>query len=318
MKKAVILLIALMLISLGFLSGCTETDKNGTDESEIIDDGINNSPKIHNVYASSTDVEVGESISFDCDAIDYDGEIVSYYWDFNDDTYSTKKNPSHTFKESGSFFVTVKVIDNDNDSGSDFISIRVNEIVPEPEIIDHNSYSSGDYVYVVGLIENVGSENIEFVNLTVTLYDSANNIIASDWTYASPTLIEVGKRACFKNIFSDIPYFDHYSIDIETFENYGTQPYPYLVTSGVSGSIGTLGYEVNGYIKNTGSKIVDHVTVNAVLYDDYGKILDKDSRMFFDLYSGQTELFELICYDWNIEPSLIADYEIMIGYWFMP
>lgn len=317
MKKYLIAIgLVVLLLVVGF-SGCTETELNESTEPENIDDGINNSPKVRDVYASSTIIEVGESIDFSCDVIDYDGEIVSYYWDFDDGTNSTKQNPSHIYKKSGNYYVVVEPKDNDGGEGWGGIAIDVNDIVPDPEIIDHNSHSSGDFVYVVGLIENVASVNIEFVNLTITLYDSANNYITSEWTYASPTLIEAGERACFKASFSDTPYYDHYSIEIESFDRFGTQPYNYLVTSGVSDSIGTLGYEVTGNIKNTGSKVVDSVTVNVVFYDNDGKILDKESRMLFDLYAGQTESFSLTVYDWIIDPSSIANYELIIGYWIM-
>lgn len=77
------------------------------------------------IDASSTSGPKPLTVSFSADADDPDGEIVSYTWDFDDGTASSKKNPSHTFNEEGSFTVTLTVSDNYGASATDSIKINV-------------------------------------------------------------------------------------------------------------------------------------------------------------------------------------------------
>jgi PKD repeat protein len=52
------------------------------------------------------------------DASDDDGSLASWAWDFGDGQVSTTQNPTHDFSGSGSFRVTLVVIDGDANSGS--------------------------------------------------------------------------------------------------------------------------------------------------------------------------------------------------------
>lgn len=329
MKKIAILLIALMVISVGFLSGCTDTEKNETDESEIIDDGINNSPKVRNVYASSTNVEVGESIDFSCDAIDYDGEIVSYYWYFGDGTNSTKQNPSHNYKESGTFYVTVDPFDNDGDSGyGGFIVIRVNDIVPDPEIIDQSSYTWSDWLHIVGIIKNPSSVCVNDVEIKATLYDSAGNVIKTSLEYnpysdeyyydeANPKIIEPRDTGCFKITFQDVSYYDHYGLEIYSYRTDFNEGYnDDLIVSNIDFS----GGRIEGTIKNTGSNVYTFVQVHGIYYDKNGNIVSMETAYvgevddFYALYAGEESTFLCNIYSWELDTSIISDYELKIEY----
>jgi len=335
-KHLVIIGTAVLLLAVG-LSGCTETELNESDESENIDDGINNSPKVRDVYASSTNVAVGESIDFSCDVIDYDGEIVSYYWDFDDGTNSTKQNPSHSYKESGTFYVTLKIFDNDGDSGSGYIFIIVNDIVPDPEIIDHNSYTRNiDFVYIIGIIKNVASVCINNVEIKAVLYDSAGNVIKTSleynpysdeyyYSWAHPTIIESGDTGCFKITFQDVPYYDHYGIEIYSYKTDFNEGYDdSLVLENVDGGLedydfGSDYYNVGGIIKNTGSNAYLNVNVYGIFYDSIGKIIAVEYDMIgegfpFTLYAGQEESLSIQIADWEMDISQISDYELKIEY----
>ena len=71
----------------------------------------------------------GEPVTFDAsDAFDFDGEIVSYAWDFDGDGEpdATGVTVTHTFAQPGDYDVTLTVTDNDgnNDSLTDTVTVK--------------------------------------------------------------------------------------------------------------------------------------------------------------------------------------------------
>jgi len=57
------------------------------------------------------------TVNFTDESTSYDG-IVSWSWNFGDGTYSTERNPSHTYTQEGSYTVMLVVNEGDNDSSS--------------------------------------------------------------------------------------------------------------------------------------------------------------------------------------------------------
>jgi len=117
-KKLIIFGIIMILLFIG-LNGCTEQT---TTQQE------NQTP----VVSCSANVTSGEAplvVSFTGLGTDNDGTIISYYWDFDswyiDD--STEQNPTVTFTSSGTYYVTLTVKDNNNATGTDTITIVVEE-----------------------------------------------------------------------------------------------------------------------------------------------------------------------------------------------
>jgi PKD repeat protein len=55
-----------------------------------------------------------------------DGTIVSYFWDFGDQSTSNEPNPSHVYNTTGSFTAILRVFDNDDSSAEDSELIVVN------------------------------------------------------------------------------------------------------------------------------------------------------------------------------------------------
>jgi PKD repeat protein len=119
MKKQLIIVGMIWLLLVVGLSGCTEQT--------AIKQG-NKSP----IASCSANVTSGEAplvVSFKGLGTDEDGTIISYYWDFDswfiDD--STEQSPTVTFTDSGIYDVTLTVTDNDNATGTDIITIVIEE-----------------------------------------------------------------------------------------------------------------------------------------------------------------------------------------------
>lgn len=315
-KNFLILGIAVLLIVVG-LSGCTqqtltEQDIEEQQSEEIYQNLMNNKIGVSTISEIlDATIELWNSIGGNAYSyggyathiegdlwevgvyINADGDVTKYSWQYNVTT--DEETPLSSAAQ--------KLYKSDE------------EEIPEPEIIDHDSYSSGDFVYVFGTIKNIASVNIEYLKLTITLYDLGNNVIKSDFTYAHPTVIEPGMTACFKQIFSDTPYYDHYKIKVDSFEQFGIQPYHDLITTDVHDSVGSLGYEVSGNIKNIGSDVLPGVSIYAIFYDSNGKIIDVESDWISKLYAGQEESFRITVYDSHISPGIISDYELKIDYY---
>ncbi len=77
--------------------------------------------------ASATPV-VGEApleVSFFGSGTDSDGNIISYRWDFDDESTSNEQNPVHVFQNEGNYDVCFTVVDDDGETDLEWIEIIV-------------------------------------------------------------------------------------------------------------------------------------------------------------------------------------------------
>jgi PKD repeat protein len=73
-------------------------------------------------------------------SFDPDGNIVSYQWDFGDQTTSNQANPTHIFTTAGSYTVVLTVVDNDGSSAQDSAVV----IVTDDTTLFFDDFASGD------------------------------------------------------------------------------------------------------------------------------------------------------------------------------
>lgn len=101
---------------------------------------------------------MGEALSFSSDgSYDPDGSISKYYWDFQDGSTSTSRNPTHTFTVAATYYVYLKVTDNDGATDSDTVMVTVTQILP-------NGYFTINGQQVTdSMTLNTNSLNVEFV-----------------------------------------------------------------------------------------------------------------------------------------------------------
>ena len=108
----------------------TVRDDNGLEDIYILNIFVNK-PPIANVSISSMIIMLGESITFDAtDSYDLDGDIDFYYWNFDDGRTSNLVVKEHTFRDSGIFNVSLKLIDNLNDISTTYYTIEVINSLP--------------------------------------------------------------------------------------------------------------------------------------------------------------------------------------------
>lgn len=77
-----------------------------------------NAPPNASFTHSPTFPTTADTIQFSDASTDSDGSIEEWFWDFGDGNYSTVQNPTYQYAESGTYWVTLTVTDNDNATNS--------------------------------------------------------------------------------------------------------------------------------------------------------------------------------------------------------
>ena len=78
---------------------------------------VNEPPNASFTY-SPTFPTTADTVQFTDTSTDSDGWIEKWFWDFGDGNHSTLQNPTHQYAESGTYWVTLTVTDNDNATNS--------------------------------------------------------------------------------------------------------------------------------------------------------------------------------------------------------
>ena len=90
---------------------------------------VNQPPQV-SVSASPTSGSSPLFVSFSSSAVDLDGYVASYSWNFADGTTSNLPNPTHTFQSPGTYPVYLQVTDNSQATTTK--GIQINVISPTP------------------------------------------------------------------------------------------------------------------------------------------------------------------------------------------
>jgi len=144
---------------------------------------------------------VGQPIAFDGSASTDDGWIVSYDWDFGDDTTDSGMVVDHIFDKVGTYTVSLTVTDNDGETDTRSRTIDVVEWMeggefPDildawPEKYEWNEVAKGRELMLFALVGNPTEDDYE-VYVEFTVFDRENGgqlgKIATD-----PKIIEAGE-----------------------------------------------------------------------------------------------------------------------------
>ena len=99
------------------------------------------------ISANPTVITEGETVAFSAEGSkpgDPDGEIISYDWDFGDESTGAGVNVEHTYPRSGHYTVTLTVTDYENLSATDSVSITVEPTPVLSVSISTDSIPSGE------------------------------------------------------------------------------------------------------------------------------------------------------------------------------
>jgi uncharacterized delta-60 repeat protein len=105
------------------------------------DDGSTNQPPVAVLSADTLSGTAPLTVNFSsAGSSDPDGTIVSYHWDFGDQTTSNQPNPSHVFTTAGSFTVVLTVTDDAGSSAQDSDVVQVTD----DTTLFFDDFASGD------------------------------------------------------------------------------------------------------------------------------------------------------------------------------
>lgn len=186
------------------------------------------------------------------------------------------------------------------------------------EIVSHSSYldTTGSFK-VVGEVRNVGSDNLSYVRLTATFYDSSNTVVGTDFTFSDIDILVPGQKSPFELFLLDdaaSASVDHYVVVVSDYNVTTEQPYRDFEILSHTSSITSSGwYRVVGEVENTGSQSATWVRVDGTFYDAAGGVVACDFT-FTDpdnLDAGQIAPFELTVLNETLSAS-IASYELQV------
>jgi len=152
----------------------TVTDTSGnTDTDTIAVEVVPDAPPVADAGVDRT-VTLGLSTTFDgTGSFDYEGEIVSYEWDFGDNTTATGAVVAHTYTAVGNYTVTLTVTDEANQTDTDTVLV---EVVPDTQPPVANA--GADKQIELGKTANFNgggsSDNVGIVSYTWTFGDGAS------------------------------------------------------------------------------------------------------------------------------------------------
>jgi PKD repeat protein len=116
-----------------FMVVLTVTDNNGGTDSTSIFIQVENRAPIPAISVAEQSLTLVPVKFLAEEAVDPDGEIVGYFWDFGDGSGSSGPNVTHTYGSSGVYTVRLTVMDNDGRTDSTNSTVNVLNRPPEAE-----------------------------------------------------------------------------------------------------------------------------------------------------------------------------------------
>ena len=106
-----------------------DVDQTNSDQLEVR--VVNQFPHAEAAVSPQKVKAIVESVTFDGSAsFDPDGEVLTYSWDFSDNETGDGEVVKHTYEDTGEFFVTLTV--QDNDGGRDTVTVAIAVEAPLP------------------------------------------------------------------------------------------------------------------------------------------------------------------------------------------
>ncbi|MHA1290350.1 MAG: FxLYD domain-containing protein, partial [Candidatus Thorarchaeota archaeon] len=177
----------------------------------------------------------------------------------------------------------------------------------EVEIVSHSYYVEMGYSTVVGEVKNVGSQNLEFVMITVTFYDKENNILSTGFTFTEiDTLVPQQKSPFEVSSFPDENLqVDHYKVVVSDYMKTSSNPYRRLKIQGVTDGTQYGYYTVRGEVKNIGEITATFVKVVATYYDVEGTVIGTSFTFTNpeDIEEGEAAPFETSTFPQTFTPA---------------
>ncbi|MFC1506999.1 FxLYD domain-containing protein [Thermoproteota archaeon] len=169
---------------------------------------------------------------------------------------------------------------------------------------NHAGYvTTDDILYVVGEVENVGDNDVKFVQIVATFHDENNTVVDTDTSYTTLRVIPPNTKSPFKIQINDpnqIQKVHNYSVAVSRYDE-ATHPIPKTLVMLSNSSYISVGGLLNivGEIQNNGTSKCDFTRIIVTYYDVNGKVVYVDSTYStpYELDTDQKASFSLTVYN---------------------
>jgi hypothetical protein len=198
-------------------------------------------------------------------------------------------------------------------------------VFSQPEnirVLSYNWYinpASSDLVAVVGEVQNVGPNIIDYVRVIGTFYASDGTPLAGDsarsLTTQAPFYIIVPTYDSGTGMSWDPQSIDHLTILVNRAEPTESSQYQGLEISSQESSTDAYGYyKVTGVVKNTGTQSTNQAGVVATFYNSTGSVVAVGSSYLnpSSIAPGSTASFTVYPLDYTVVIGEISSYSLLI------
>jgi hypothetical protein len=152
------------------------------------------------------------------------------------------------------------------------------------------------YLHIPGEVLNTTSGTRQYVKITATLYNSANQVLKTDFTYTYLSLVGKGARAGF-HLMTEKPIgYHHTSLSVSSSATSATPVGNLAIAAGVP-YVDSIDYaHYPGEVTNGNSFSVDYVQVMMTLYNGRGGVINHEFT-YTDpstIAAGDTAPFEVL------------------------
>ena len=142
-------------------------------------------------------------------------------------------------------------------------------------IVSHSSYyDSLNAFWIVGEVENTGDMATQFTKITATFYNSANQVIGTDYGYADLDILLPNRKSPFSILFLESQgslNIHNYTLTL-SWDNYAAgKPLGIEIISNSSYIDGHGYMHVIGEVKNQGTINANFTKVFSTFYDSNGR-----------------------------------------------
>jgi hypothetical protein len=153
-----------------------------------------------------------------------------------------------------------------------------------------------DYLHIVGDVQNGTDDDLQFVEITVNIFDSGGQLLATDFTYTPLGNLPAGEKTCFDISLEEPTNWDHYEFEALTYWTTG-RPLPNLSLLNDSGAYDeALGwYELTGQVRNDHGSRVEDIMPVGTLYNATGQVIGCEFTYIDSTHLGpdQESAFEI-------------------------
>lgn len=145
---------------------------------------------------------------------------------------------------------------------------------PQLEVLSHQSYEDGGWFHIVGEVRNNSNTPMEFVEVIATLYDDANNVVGTDFTFTELDVIPPGGKTPFETGTDQYQDITNYQLQVQGEPS--ELPRQDLVVLSHNHYEDNGWLHIRGEVQNTGSTPAEFVEVIVTLYDTNGNVVGTD------------------------------------------